>query len=107
MYVSSLRIYPVKSTAAVELAESAVEPWGLAGDRRWMVVDAVGVTVTARRNRRLLLVKALPAAGGGIELTAPGLAPLLVAPPVDVHQVPVTLSRLPYADAAGAAADEW
>ena len=36
----SVHIYPVKGCRAVNLAESAVEPWGLAGDRRWLLADS-------------------------------------------------------------------
>jgi len=46
--VSSLRIYPVKSTAGIDVREAVVHPWGLHNDRRWMVVDPEGETVTAR-----------------------------------------------------------
>ena len=38
------------------MRSALVEPWGLAGDRRWMLVDAKGVEVTARKHPRLLLV---------------------------------------------------
>jgi uncharacterized protein YcbX len=31
-----LNIYPIKSSRAVSLDSADVEPWGLAGDRRWM-----------------------------------------------------------------------
>ena len=34
--------YPVKSRRG---ERGVVEPWGLAGDRRWMVVDAAGEPV--------------------------------------------------------------
>jgi len=34
--------YPIKSCRRNELQQAEVEPWGLAGDRRWMVVDDEG-----------------------------------------------------------------
>jgi uncharacterized protein len=34
-----LRIYPVKSMGGVAVDAAEVEPWGLAGDRRWGVID--------------------------------------------------------------------
>lgn len=40
--------YPVKSLRGHALDHAAVEPGGLAGDRRWMVVDAAGRFVTRR-----------------------------------------------------------
>ena len=43
--------YPVKSCRGERLTEAVVEPWGLAGDRRWMIVDDAGDPVTARESR--------------------------------------------------------
>ena len=40
--LASIHIYPMKAARAVDLAESLVEPWGLAGDRRWLLVDEDG-----------------------------------------------------------------
>ena len=42
----SIYTYPVKGCHRVEHDDAGVEPWGLAGDRRWMIVDADGVGVT-------------------------------------------------------------
>ncbi|MFG1810753.1 MOSC domain-containing protein [Streptomyces sp. NPDC049040] len=80
--LSALRIYPVKSLRAVRMQEAVVEPWGLAGDRRWMLVDAgTDSAVTQREQPRLTLLAALPVGGGGLRLTGPGQPPLDVAPP--------------------------
>jgi MOSC N-terminal beta barrel domain len=38
--LASIHIYPMKAARAVNLDESRVEPWGLAGDRRWEAVKA-------------------------------------------------------------------
>lgn len=35
----SLHIHPVKAFRAIGLEEAVVEPWGLAGDRRWALID--------------------------------------------------------------------
>jgi hypothetical protein len=40
--LASIHIYPMKAARAVDLGESLVEPWGLAGDRRWLLVDEDG-----------------------------------------------------------------
>ena len=40
MRLASIHIYPVKAARAVDLDESCVEPWGLAGDRRGLLVAA-------------------------------------------------------------------
>lgn len=74
--------YPVKSCRGHGLAEAVVEPWGLAGDRRWMVVDPDGRFLSARTLPRMVLVEPEPAGAGGLSLHAPGLDDLSVAEPV-------------------------
>lgn len=107
MHVSSLRIYPVKSTAGLDVREAVVHPWGLENDRRWMVVDASGTAITARTHRRLLHVTATPQHGGALTLSAPGSPPLEVAVPRRDVAVPLTMSRIESGVSAGPAADEW
>ncbi|MEU6854898.1 MOSC N-terminal beta barrel domain-containing protein [Actinacidiphila alni] len=107
--LSALHIYPVKSLRAVALREAVVEPWGLTADRRWMLVDAEKMkAVTQREQPRLALLSAVPAAGGGLRLTGPGLPPLEVAVPAPAVLETVRLFAhkievLP----AGRAADDW
>lgn len=107
MRVAALSVYPVKSTAPISLDEAVVHPWGLHDDRRWMVVDHTGSTITARTHRRLLWVTAEPQSDGGVELTAPDAAPLVVPPPHRGGAVPVTMSRISRAVAAHETADQW
>lgn len=122
--LASIHIYPLKAGRAVDLAESAVEPWGLAGDRRWLVVDAAGRFVSQREEPELArVIAAYPAAGAAqaaagrplrteaITLAAPGHPPLKVRMPWaddDTEMVPVTVweSRV-CAAAAGKEADDW
>lgn len=80
--LTGLRRYPIKSCRGEDLAEAAVEPWGLVGDRRWMVVDPAGDVVTAREANRLVLVDP-EITNRGVRLTAPGIADLLVDRPTD------------------------
>ncbi|MCW2527531.1 MAG: hypothetical protein JWM76_2391 [Pseudonocardiales bacterium] len=84
MHLVGLHIYPVKSTAPTDLQRATVEPWGLAGDRRWLVVDPAGVQMTARERRRLLHVRAVEGgsrpAGTAITLTGPNAEPLTLDP---------------------------
>lgn len=77
----ALRVHPVKSLQGTALGETAVEPWGIAGDRRWLVVDETGRGVTQRDQPRMALAHARPMSHGGIALTAPGLPPLAVDVP--------------------------
>ncbi|WP_030213940.1 MOSC domain-containing protein [Streptomyces bikiniensis] len=92
----SVHVHPVKAMRALTLPEAEVQPWGLAGDRRWTVVDAAGKVVTQRRHPRMALAAAEPLPGGGIVLSAPGHPPLAVEVPhpsatvtVDVFDKPV------------------
>ena len=48
MRLASIHIYPMKAARAVDLEESLVEPCGLAGDRRWLLVDRNGRFISQR-----------------------------------------------------------
>lgn len=79
MELASIFFYPVKSTGGHEVREAEVEPWGLAGDRRYVVVDEHGDPITAREHPVMLSCLARPG-GGTITLTGPHAAPLRVTP---------------------------
>ncbi len=122
--LASIHIYPLKAGRAVDLGESVVEPWGLAGDRRWLVVDGDGRFVSQREEPDLArLVAACLGGGAGqaaggphdpagtITLSAAGYPPLTVRPPSPGGQaemvfVAVWRSRI-WAAAAGKEADDW
>ena len=76
--LAAIRIYPVKSAAGMSLDDCLVEPRGLAGDRRWMVIDAAGRFLTARDHPRLVLVH-VRIVDDGIRLAATGRSPITVA----------------------------
>ena len=106
MRISSLHVHPVKSCAPVDLDSAQVEPWGLAEDRRWLVVDEAGDKVGPLRDDRILHLVATPVPGG-LELAAPGRDPLTVTHPVEGPLVPVGISRLPTMRYAGDGAAAW
>jgi uncharacterized protein YcbX len=84
--------YPVKSCRGEQLTEARVEPWGLAGDRRWMVVDTEGNPVTAREHRPMLLITPeLDGGGDKISLSSPGLSDLVVPVPSGEELIPVNV----------------
>lgn len=105
--LTEINRFPVKSCRGETVDRAVVEPWGLAGDRRWMLVDEDGEVITAREANRLVLVDPAITADG-LRLTAPDLPPLDVPTPHPADQVPVSIwgSRLTAA-AAGPEADAW
>ncbi|MFG2331618.1 MOSC domain-containing protein [Streptomyces sp. NPDC048604] len=106
--LSSVHIHPVKALRGFAPAEAEVQPWGLAGDRRWTVVDASGKVVTQREVARMALAAAELVPGGGIRLSAPGLEPLTVEVPEPTRTVRVAVFGTPVeAVPAGDAADAW
>jgi uncharacterized protein YcbX len=80
--IASLHTYPVKGCHRLDHDEARAEPWGLAGDRRWMVVDADGIGITQRITPALTGLRAVPVPAG-LVLDAPGMPSLSVAEPVD------------------------
>lgn len=64
MRIRSLHTYPVKGGHRRDHDAARVEPWGLAGDRRWMIVDPDGVGITQRQAPRLTGLHAVPRPGG-------------------------------------------
>lgn len=106
--MTRLRIHPVKSFAGFDVEAAAVEPWGLAGDRRWAVVDPAGEPITAREANAMLGLTAEPGADGTLTLGArEGGDPLVVPEPRGAASVPVGYSRQGTALPAGEAADAW
>ncbi|MFJ3809149.1 MOSC domain-containing protein [Streptomyces sp. NPDC090073] len=106
--VQSIHVHPVKAFRGLSPHEAAVEPWGLAGDRRWTLMDDGGKVVTQREQPRLALAAAEPLAGGGVRLSAPGRAPLNVTVPEPAATVPVNIFGTKVeAVPAAAAAHAW
>ncbi|MFH7810903.1 MULTISPECIES: MOSC domain-containing protein [Acetobacter] len=62
--VTSLHIYPVKGLHGLSPPMAMLSPWGLDGDRRWMVVDPDGRFITQRTCRAMALVTPIPTAEG-------------------------------------------
>lgn len=106
MRLSSLHVYPVKSTAPLDVERAVVEPRGLRHDRRWMVVDAAGRFLTGRELPRLTLVRAQPGAHG-LSLDAPGMPPLSVPFPRTAATLPVVVWKSEVAAKQAEAADTW
>lgn len=80
IHVSALYLHPIKSCAPLAVDSAMVEPRGLAGDRRWMIVDASGEFITGRSVPRLVLVQAQETPQG-LRLQAPAMPDLVAAVP--------------------------
>lgn len=89
--VVELNVYPVKSTRGLPVAQAEVEPWGLADDRRWMVVDDSGYVVTARVRPALLGVRVTPLGRGRVLLEGPHAAGIEVDATTSREYVPVQI----------------
>lgn len=107
--LAALEIYPVKGLKGLTLDSVAVEPWGLAGDRRWMVVDARGRFLSQREEPRLALIGPAALADDGLGLALAGRGAVTVARPApDAERVEATVWRDSVSAAsAGPEADRW
>lgn len=91
--LTSINRFPVKSCRGEAVPSATVEPWGLAGDRRWMLVDDNGLLITAREHPRMLLVSPRLKRDGGIDFTSPDVPDLAVEVPGPDNLVPVRVWR--------------
>jgi uncharacterized protein YcbX len=105
--LTGINRHPVKSCRGESLTSAVVEPWGLLGDRRWMIVDETGETVTAREHPRMLLVRP-ELVDGGLLLRSPDLDELFVAVPAGPSVDVTVFGRAPFAvRVADAGAHAW
>jgi uncharacterized protein len=107
--LASIHVYPLKGGRGVDLPSSVVEPWGLAGDRRWLLVDADFRFITQREHTALARLVVSYERGTDIVVSSQGYAPLLVgAPGPSAEMLKVTVWRSTVlAAAAGLEADAW
>ena len=68
--VVSLHIYPIKGVRAIDLESAVVENRGLAGDRRWMIVDENSLFRSQRTVPTMACIHA-SRIEGGLHLSAP------------------------------------
>ncbi|HEX6499938.1 MAG TPA: MOSC N-terminal beta barrel domain-containing protein [Micromonosporaceae bacterium] len=107
MRLTSIHTYPVKACHRVDHDRIQVEPWGLSGDRHWMVVDANGLRVTQPQHAGLVHIE--PRFSDGVlTLRAAGHPDLQVPVPDAGEPLKVIAGRsVVVASAAGPAADAW
>jgi len=108
--LASIHIYPMKAARAVDLGESVVEPWGLAGDRRWLLVDEDGRFVSQREEPSLArVVVTYGPLAQTISVSAAGFPSRQVAAPAGgaPMQKATVWGSTVLAAAAGPAGDAW
>src|SRR5262245_54831679 len=108
MHVVSLYTYPVKGCHRVEHDEIAVEPWGVVGDRRWLIIDEDGAAVTQREVPGLTALRANVTLDGGLRLSLPGRDDLTIDEPVLGPVTPISVFAFRgQATLAASDAQEW
>lgn len=107
MRVTGLRIYPVKSMEGNYTDSARLEPWGLAGDRRWALVNADGTSLTARRINGLLGLRAEPFSDQGIRVVDRSGSSIEIDAPRGGATIAVGFDGLNQATPAAAEADAW
>ncbi|MEF2552168.1 MOSC N-terminal beta barrel domain-containing protein [Aurantimonas sp. A2-1-M11] len=90
MELGSIHVHPVKSGRAIDCADGRLELWGLADDRRWMLVDESGRFVSQREHPPLALLDAQPDPDGLI-LTYEDIGERFVPYPDGSERLAVTI----------------
>jgi MOSC domain-containing protein len=110
MHLSGLYVYPVKSLRGCAVESAAVDPLGLVGDRRFLVVDDTGLFLTQRSHRRMALVDTALTPDALI-LSATGAGAVSVSrqpdPTAPLRTVTVWKSEGLLAEDCGAAVAAW
>ena len=108
MRVAEIRIYPVKGLRGFAVDEAVVEPWGLAGDRRFMVVDGASRFMTQREWPAMAVVAADLVSGELALSTRSGQDIRIPLPDATRPRVGVTIwkDRVPAVD-CGSAVAAW
>jgi uncharacterized protein YcbX len=93
MRVAALFTYPIKSCYRNEQRAVTVEPWGFAGDRRWIVVDAGELKQLTQRELPELGRICPTESNGGLRLTSAAEGALDVPAPTGGPLVAVEIWR--------------
>ncbi|MGF9692798.1 MOSC domain-containing protein [Rhizobium sp. 0TCS1.26] len=111
MHISALNIFPLKSARGIALNEAAIDGWGLADDRRWMITDPSGAFITQRELPALARIEVSPHAQG-LRLAMDGKSDLDVAMPNGDGRLDVEIWKSPVSaaladDAVHAVLSDW
>ncbi len=105
--VTGLRVYPVKSMEGNYIDSAEMQPWGLAGDRRWALVNGSGGNLTARRINGLLGLRSELLGESSIRIVDRSGSSITVDAPRGGSTIPVGFDGLDHATPASSDADEW
>ena len=106
--LSRINVHPVKSAGGFSVEEWPLDEFGLQFDRRWAVIDSLGVTLTQRDYAPMALVRT-SVRPDGLRLEAPGM-PLLRLPlgSSGGSRLPVRIWKdVCEAERSGPEADTW
>ncbi|MBF7731407.1 MOSC domain-containing protein [Pseudomonas sp. N040] len=109
LQLTALYRYPLKSGASQVLPEATIDALGLAGDRRWMLVDAASGRFLSQRLLPQIGRIVAQGSAAGLQLSAPGAAPLQVPlpdPATGLRTVTLWADTFAVSD-AGEAAAHW
>lgn len=90
LHIAALTLYPVKGLGGISVTEARVTPRGLAGDRRWMVVDAATHDFVSQRSHPIMACLKTTLSGDTLTISQ-GTRIELPAIPVDGDAVRVTV----------------
>ncbi|MFT4001781.1 MAG: MOSC domain-containing protein [Rhizobium sp.] len=102
MHVSDLFIYPLKSARGIAIPSAAIDAFGLAGDRRAMLVDPSGHFFTQRELQDLARIDIQPAPSH-LRLKMDGKADIIVPPPHPENRMDVVVWK---SEVSASVADE-
>jgi uncharacterized protein YcbX len=111
MHISALNIFPLKSARGSALTESAIDGWGLADDRRWMITDPSGAFITQRDLPALARIQ-VSLQAQGLRLAMEDRRDLDIAIPDGERRLDVEIWKSPVRaaladDAAHAVLSDW
>jgi len=107
MTLSHIYTYPLKSGAPRTHDEALLEPRGLAGDRRFMVIDAQAKFLTGRQLPRLTLIRVTPS-DTHTQFEAPGMPTLTLRhPAADAERIDTEVWGAAVKPLLASAGDEW
>ena len=55
--IHAIYVYPIKSMGGISMESCVLQPWGIEGDREYMLVDEQGVFLTQRTVPEMALIQ--------------------------------------------------